>query len=148
MIKNIPEDDIVYAIIDYYQDYRFNEIRVLIDDTVSDKADICMLNNINNVHFEDTPRCKFYKEMEQCELNYLSTKGSNDLSVGDIDFLCNREHKKAITEYNTLCAQYNPPVTYLEDLRNKIIVEPITKSKDALNYVKLKKNNAQKNITK
>jgi hypothetical protein len=105
-------------------------------------------NNINNVHFEDTPRCKFYKEMEQCELNYLSTKGSNDLSVGDIDFLCNREHKKAITEYNTLCAQYNPPVTYLEDLRNKIIVEPITKSKDALNYVKLKKNNAQKNITK
>ena len=105
-------------------------------------------NNINNVHFEDTPRCKFYKEMEQCELNYLSTKGSNDLSVGDIDFLCNREYKKAITEYNTLCEKYNPPITYREDLRNKIIVEPITKSKDALNYVKLKKNNAQKNITK
>jgi hypothetical protein len=84
MIKNIPEDDIVYVIIDYYQDYRFNEIRVLIDDTVSDKADICMLNNINNIHDEiDNLAYKNWKKLDDmysyyydkyCDLLNLNTK--------------------------------------------------------------------------
>ena len=98
-------------------------------------------NNVNNRHVEDTPRFIFYYEMEQCELNYFSTKEPNELSVGDIDFICARESKKHIKEYNTLCNKFNPPETFQGNLKNKLIIEPQKRAKDDLYLVQLKNRN-------
>ena len=98
-------------------------------------------NNVNDRHVEDTPRFRFYNEMEQCELNYFSTKEPDELSVGDIDFICARENKKNVKEYNTLCNKFNPPEIFRSNLKNKLITEPQKRAKDDLYLVQLKNRN-------
>lgn len=98
-------------------------------------------NNVNDRHVEDTPRFRFYNEMEQCELNYFSTKEPDELSVGDIDFICARESKKNVKEYNTLCNKFNPPEIFRSNLKNKLITEPQKRAKDDLYLVQLKNRN-------
>ena len=78
--------------------------------------------------------------MEQCELRYFSTKLPQDFSIGDIDFICNRDEKKRITEYNLLCTRYNPDDNSRQEIKNKLILEPLQKAKDDLYLVRCNNN--------
>jgi len=109
----------------------------------NDSNDLLLDNEDNDVNYnyiQDTPRFKFFNEMEQCELRYFSTKQSHDLSVGDIDFICNRDEKKKYAEYNLLCSSYNPDDETRQEIRTKLFNEPLQKSKDDLCLVRFTNN--------
>lgn len=160
-IKNIKEDEnlkkkcleLINNVINEINKYNNDLNKVSITDDIiknkiwkqnNDNSNIINLdneeNNINNNRIEDTPRYRFYNEMEQCEINYFSTNSS--LSLGDINFLCNRYNKHKQTEYNLLCNKFNPLETYKEELKIKLFKEPLIRAKDDLYNIKfITKNN-------
>lgn len=65
IVEELVEEDIAGKLIEYYNNYEFNRLRILIDDTVADKADICMLNTVHGLVDEvDNNAYKVWKKLD------------------------------------------------------------------------------------
>ncbi len=65
IVNELGEENLSPKIMEYYDDYNFNAIRLLVDNMVDYVADICMINVCNHVFDEvDNAKYRAYKTLD------------------------------------------------------------------------------------
>jgi hypothetical protein len=95
------------------------------------------LNNINDMRVERTPRFKFYKDMQTCEIEYFKRLNN---SLGDVNKIVEIHNTRAKEEIKIQKSAFDIPNSIYNELYDKLITEPNNISKQRAKTIRFNDN--------